>query len=479
MKSVHFIGIGGAGMSGIARVLLQWGVRVSGSDAQDSPVVAQLRELGARVHIGHAQSHVTETGTDTVVVSSAIGVDNPELQWAYAAGVRVVPRAAALGSLLLDRRGVAVSGTHGKTTTTSMLATALQHLGAEPGYVIGGALVTSGLGAEAGGGDLMVVEADESDGSFLMLDPAIAVVTNVEADHMDNYATVEEIHTSFTRFVDRIGHGLVACADDPGARKVAEHARERGADVRTFGITPEADYRIADIAAEGFATTCTVTFPEDDPTPDEQPLRLRVALPGRHNALNAAAAVAALHMLGYAPKAALEAVATFTGTARRFELKGTVSGVGVYDSYAHHPTEVTADLRAARAALHSVAVTARTAPGRIVAVFQPHLFSRTRIFAREFAQALDQADEVVVLPIYPAREAPEPGVTSQLIADKAEHVRVHTPEATDWDAVAAHLTELPTPGDIVLIMGAGDVTRLGPRLISALELRETGRASGN
>ncbi|MDS1269397.1 UDP-N-acetylmuramate--L-alanine ligase [Lipingzhangella sp. LS1_29] len=481
MKRVHFIGIGGAGMSGIARVLLQRGVGVSGSDAVDSAVLTELSELGAQVHVGHAETNVSTAGADTVVVSSAVRDDNPELCWSRAAGIRVLPRASVLGSLLLDRRGVAVAGTHGKTTTTSMLTSALQHLGADPGYVIGGSLVSNGIGADAGAGDLMLVEADESDGSFLMLDPAIAVVTNVEADHMDNYATLDEIHASFASFADRVGHGLIACADDPGARKVAEHARMRGVDVRTFGTAAEADYRLADISAEGFATTCTITFPHDQPAPEQQSLRCRVELPGRHNIRNAAATIAVLHMLGYAPQDARDAVATFRGTARRFEPKGTVAGVRVYDSYAHHPTEVAADLRAARSALQSVSDATGSAPGRIVAAFQPHLFSRTRIFASEFAAALSQADEIAVLPIYPARESPQPGVTAHLISDEIDSGRVHTLDSADWETVATRLVEQTRPrsGDIVVTMGAGDVTHLGPQIVSVLERRGMERGNGD
>ncbi|MBB4930949.1 UDP-N-acetylmuramate--alanine ligase [Lipingzhangella halophila] len=465
---VHLIGMGGAGMSGIARVLLQRGVPVSGSDAKDSDLLRHLEELGATVHVGHAAEYVG--GADSVVVSSAVRDDNPELAEARRRGLHVLPRAAALGTLLLDRMGVAVAGTHGKTTTTSMLTALLQYLGAEPGYVIGGTLVTTGLGADAGAGDVLVAEADESDGSFLMLSPKIAIVTNVEADHLDNYGGLEEIHANFAAFVDRVDDTLVVGIDDPGARKVAEVARERGKRVRTYGEAPEADYRVHGLSAEGFSTAFTL----DAGGPD--PVRCTVAVPGRHNVLNAAAAVAVADELGHDPEVAAEGLAAYTGTARRFEFKGEAGDVAVYDSYAHHPTEIAADLRAAHTALESRPEAGEAAPekgngarARVVAVFQPHLYSRTRIFATEFAEALALADEVVLLPIYAAREDPEPGVDSGLVARGIAHGRVHRPaeraDAVRWAA------ELARPGDIVLTMGAGDVTELGPRIVE--ELRAT------
>ncbi|KUP97936.1 UDP-N-acetylmuramate--L-alanine ligase [Thermobifida cellulosilytica] len=454
---VHFVGIGGAGMSGIARVLLQRGVEVSGSDARDSALLRELEELGATVHVGHAAEHV---GTaDTVVVSSAVRDTNPELVEARSRGLRVLPRAAALGALLLDRHGVAVAGTHGKTTTTSMITVVLQHLGAEPGYVIGGQLVTTGLGADAGAGDVIVVEADESDGSFLMLSPRIAVVTNVEADHLDNYGGLEEIHANFAAFVDRVSDTLVVGVDDPGARRVADVARERGRKVLTYGESETADYRVSDIAAAGFTTEFTLHPPSGDP------VHCTLAVPGRHNVLNAAAAVAVADELGHDPEVAVEGLAEFAGTARRFEFKGEAGGVRVYDSYAHHPTEIAADLDAARAALRSRAA-AGGPEGRVVVLFQPHLFSRTRIFAAEFAAALTKADEVVVLGIYAAREDPEPGVTSELITDRVGHDRVcYQPDRAE---AVRRVASVARPGDIVLTMGAGDVTELGPEIVAAL-----------
>ncbi|MFE9242043.1 UDP-N-acetylmuramate--L-alanine ligase [Nocardiopsis sp. NPDC006938] len=456
----HFIGLGGAGMSGIARVLLQSGVEVSGSDARDSETLRELERMGATVFVGHAAENLGKA--DTLVVSSAIREDNPELAEARARGIRVLPRAAALGALLLGREGVAVSGTHGKTTTTSMVTVVLQHLGADPGYVIGGKLVTTGLGADAGLGEVIAVEADESDGSFLMLSPKVAVVTNVEADHLDNYSGIDEIHANFADFVERVERTLVVGIDDPGARTVAELARERGKRVRTYGEAEDADYRITRIRARGFTTEFTLT------TADGEPIDGTLAVPGRHNVLNAAAAVAVADELGHDLEIAVEGVADFAGAARRFELKGEGNGVGVYDSYAHHPTEIDADLRATRAALRSFSEDSEEEipEGRVVALFQPHLYSRTRIFAEEFATALSLADEVVVTEVYAAREDPEPGVTGELITSRVTHDRVrYVPERADAVRTAAALA---SPGDIVLTMGAGDVTELGPLIVEEL-----------
>lgn len=456
----HFIGLGGAGMSGIARVLLQSGVEVSGSDARDSETLRELEQMGAQVFVGHAAENLGKA--ETLVVSSAIREDNPELAEARARGIRVLPRAAALGALLLGREGIAVSGTHGKTTTTSMVTVVLQHLGVDPGYVIGGKLVTTGLGADAGVGEVIAVEADESDGSFLMLSPKVAVVTNVEADHLDNYSGIDEIHANFANFVDRVERTLIVGIDDPGARTVAELARERGKRVLTYGEAEDADYRITRIRARGFTTEFTLT------TADGEPIDGTLAVPGRHNVLNAAASVAVADELGHDLEVAVEGIADFAGAARRFELKGEGDGVGVYDSYAHHPTEIDADLRATRAALRSFSEDSdeEIPEGRVVALFQPHLYSRTRIFAEEFAAALSLADEVVVMEVYAAREDPEPGVTGELITSKVSHDGVrYVPDRADAVRTVAALAR---PGDIVLTMGAGDVTELGPLIVEEL-----------
>jgi len=448
---VHFIGIGGSGMSGIARILLKRGVRVSGSDAKGSATVNELRELGATVHLGHAAANIA--GVDTVVVSTAIRDSNPELAEALRQDLRVIPRAAALASVMAGRVGVAIAGTHGKTTTTSMLTVALQKCGADPSYCVGGQLVTTGLGADEGAGEAFVAEADESDGSFLMLAPEIAVVTNVEADHLDNYGDPRAVHDSFARFVERISGTLVLCLDDPGSAALLPKAIERGLTVRTYGVTEGADYRLSEVRPDGFGTVFTV----------EGRGEVRLAVPGAHNALNACAAIAVADALGLPFAEIRDGLAAFTGAKRRFEAKGEAGGVAVYDSYAHHPTELAADLRAARDV-----VAAYSGTGRVIAVFQPHLYSRTRFFADEFGIALALADEAIVLDVYGAREDPEPGVSGALVAGKVPLPAAQVAYEPDRAKIPALVAARARPGDIVLTMGAGDVTELGPKIVAEL-----------
>jgi UDP-N-acetylmuramate--alanine ligase len=470
---VHFIGIGGAGMSGIARVMLERGVAVSGSDSGSPGMLSELAALGADVHTGHAADHLG--AADTVVVSSAIRPSNPELAEARRRGLRVLPRAAALAAIMAGRRATAVAGTHGKTTTTSMITTILRECGAAPGYVIGGVLAETGLGAEDGTGQDLVVEADESDGSFLMLSPYVAVITNVEADHLDNYSGLAEIQSAFEAFARRIAPGgtLITCADDPGARAVAEASRGLPIRVRSYGTSPSADYRVSGITARGMGGTFTITAPGQAASSDADAPRSRpfgkftgpisIAVPGRHNVLNAAAAFAAAAELGLAGPPAAAALQAYRGAQRRMEPKGDEDGVRVLDSYAHHPTEVAADLAAARDLADG---------GRVIAIFQPHLFSRTRIFLAEFGAALGLADEAIVMDIYAAREDPEPGVTGRLVADAVPAGRArYVPDAAQVPAV---ITEIAKPGDVVLTMGAGDVTKLGPVIVAAL--RDRGNA---
>jgi len=457
---VHFAGIGGAGMSGIARIMLARGVSVSGSDSAASAALTELEALGARVHVGHRAEYLGEA--DTLVVSSAIRQENPELAEARRRGIRVLHRAGALASLMFGRRVIAVTGTHGKTTTTSMITTVLRETGADPGYVIGGVLAATGVGAADGGGHDFVAEADESDGSFLMLAPDAAVVTNVEADHLDNYGTAEAYRASFGAFAARITPGglLVTCADDPGARELAGQARGRGLRVRTYGESADADYRVSGTRAKGMRTTFTVRSTTSPFGTIDSDVTLEV--PGEHNALNAAAAFAAVVELGIAPRAAAAALASYGGAARRMEPKGEACGVRVLDTYAHHPTELAADLRAARAIADG---------GRVIAVFQPHLYSRTRIFATEFGAALGNADEAVVLDVYAAREDPEPGVTGKLVADAVPGGAARYVESFgDAPRVVASVA---APGDLVLTMGAGDITRLGPLVLAELAISGT------
>ena len=453
---VHFAGIGGAGMSGIARIMLARGVRVSGSDAKASDMLTTLASLGADVHVGHDAANLADA--DTLVVSTAIRPDNPELAEARRRGLRILHRADALASVMIGKRTVAVAGTHGKTTTTGMLTTILLASGADPGYAIGGVLTGTGLGAAWGDGDIFVAEADESDRSFLRLSPDAAIVTNIEADHLDNYASLAEIQDTFAAFARRIAPGglLVLCADHPGTRALAAAAAELPLLVRSYGESPTADYMVTGVAPHGMGISLTMTADRQLPAGDGEQ-RIGLAVPGRHNALNAAAAFAAAVELGIGWPQAAAGLAAYRGAQRRLELKGEGAGVRVLDSYAHHPTELTADLRAAREI---------AGDGRVIAVFQPHLYSRTRIFATEFGAALALADRAFVLDVYAAREDPEPGVTGQLVADAVPMRRArYLPDAA---AVPPAVAAAARPGDIVLTMGAGDVTNLGPLLLSAL-----------
>jgi UDP-N-acetylmuramate--alanine ligase len=450
---VHFVGIGGAGMSGIARVLLARGATVSGSDAKESRTTAALRALGATVHLGHDAEHVR--GADTVVVSTAIRPENPELIAARALGLRVLPRAEALAALMAGRRGVAVAGTHGKTTTTSMLTVAVQHCGVDPSFAIGGDLNEAGSHAHHGSGDLFVVEADESDGSFLAYHPHAAIVTNVEPDHLDHYgdaAAVDRAFEDFVRTVDRQGF-LVACADDPGARRLVELARRDGVDVRTYGTRHEADLRLDALTVSG----ATSRYEPVLRGRRLQPVTLGV--PGRHLALNSGAALLAGIGLGLPEAQLAEGLSGFTGVRRRMELKGTVAGIRVYDDYAHHPTELTAQLAAAREVVGA---------GRLVVAFQPHRYSRTLAFAAEFGQALAAADEVVVMEVYAAGEDPIPGASGATVAAAVPLPAERVVFEPSWTAVPQLLAERASPGDLVLTLGAGDVTGIGAEVLRVL-----------
>lgn len=464
---VHLIGIGGAGMSGIARILLARGVTVSGSDARESRAVTALRALGARVELGHDAAHLQHDGEDapTVVVSTAIRESNPELAAVRARGLDVVHRAVALAALTEGRRLVAVAGTHGKTSTTSMTTVALQHTGADPSFAIGGDLSVSGSGAHHGSGDVFVVEADESDGSFTAFAPSVAVVTNVEPDHLDHHGDAQAYHAVFRGFLDRLvpGATLVACADDPGAEDVAVAAERAGITVLRYGRTATGtrDARLLDFTPDGAGSRSRFRT-------DGVEHELRLGVPGEHMVLNALGAFLTGVVLGRDPAELLAGLAGFGGVQRRFEFKGRVRGVSVYDDYAHHPTEVAATLRAARE-------TAGTTPGRrgrVLVAFQPHLYSRTRLFAGGFGEALSLADEVLVLEVYGAREDPEPGVGPTLITDavRLPPERVH--RAPSFESVPETLASLAADGDTVITMGAGDVTVLGPEILRALAAGE-------
>jgi UDP-N-acetylmuramate--alanine ligase len=450
---VHFIGIGGAGLSGIARIMLARGVRVSGSDARESRTLAALEALGATVHVGHRAEQVV--GADTVVVSTAVRADNPEVVAAQERGVRVLPRSAALESVMQGRTVVAVAGTHGKTTTTSLLTVALQHCGADPSFAIGGELNESGSNAHDGSGELFVAEADESDGAFLVYRPTGAIVTNVEADHLDNYGTEEAYREAFSQFLDRIRPGgfLVACVDDAGAAALAEEAAARGIDVVGVGESEAATVRAEGLRFAGATSTFQVV---------QQGRRLgevSLRIPGRHYVLDALAALATGLRLGFAFDDLRRGLEAFSGTRRRMELKGEVGGVRVYDSYAHHPNEIAGDLQAARSL---------AGEGRVVAAFQPHLVSRTKIFGPAMGEALGAADEVVVMDVYVAREDPEPGVNGAMVASHVPLPPDRVQFVPSWSATPAALVERARPGDVVITLGAGDVTLVGPEVLALL-----------
>ena len=441
---VHFIGIGGVGMSAVARIMVARGVPVSGSDAKDLPVMADLASAGASIAVGYAAANLGDA--QTVVAGSAIRPDNPELAAAKEAGLPVLHRSEALAATMGDDVVVTVAGTHGKSTTTSMVTVLLQGAGLDPSFAIGANVPALGVNAAHGSSGIFVAEADESDGSFLNYRPRIAVVTNVEPDHLDHYGTPEAVYASFDSFAGLLPPDgvLIACADDAGALALAERVRARGTvRVVLYGTAEGSDLVLHD----GGPGDVAVSTPEGRFT-------LELQVPGRHNALNAAAAFAVARELEVEPAAAAAALADFSGASRRFELKGQGRGVRVYDDYAHHPTEVRAALTAARS----------VAGGKKVHVlFQPHLFSRTREFATEFAAALNLADTALVLDIYPAREDPIPGVTSQLIVEHLERGAL----IGAADAVAA-VAAAAAEGDIVLTAGAGDVTAYGPRIVEAL-----------
>ncbi|MFD8599399.1 UDP-N-acetylmuramate--L-alanine ligase [Kitasatospora sp. NPDC059646] len=454
MHAPHFIGIGGAGMSGLAKILAVRGAAVSGSDAKESDTVRALRELGATVFVGHAAEHLP-AGTSSVVVSSAIRADNPELVAARERGIPVVHRSDALAALMGGRRALAVAGTHGKTTTTSMLAVSLGELGLEPSYAIGGDLDLPGSNAHHGAGEIFVAEADESDRSFHKYAPEVAIVLNVELDHHANYASMEEIYESFETFVGRIvpGGTLVVSADHEGARELTRRVAGRdGLNVVTVGAAEDADVRVLSVAARGMTSEVTVEL-------GGERLTFTVSVPGRHYAHNAVAALAAGVALGVPAEGLAKALGAYTGVRRRLQLKGEARGVQVIDSYAHHPTEMAADLEAIREAAGA---------GRVLVVFQPHLFSRTQQLAEEMGQALALADASVVLDIYPAREDPIPGVTAELIIDAARRAGADVRAEHEFAAAPAVLAGLARPGDLVLTMGAGDVTNLGPEILAAL-----------
>ena len=446
LGKVHFIGIGGSGMSGIARILIGMGHVVTGSDLRDSSNVAALRELGAKIYIGHDQSHLGNP--DTVVVTSALWPTNPEYLLAKERGIPVIHRSQALAKLASSKRLIAVAGAHGKTTSTGMVITALMAMGQDPSFVNGGVINSVGQSSSSGTGELFVIEADESDGSFLLYDTAISLITNVDPDHLDHYGSIEAFHRVFADFANKSKELVVISSDDQGAKEVAKLITKP---MITFGEAKDATVRVQNIREDARVSFELVYKDEKSSA--------KLILAGRHNALNAAGAVATLVSLGFDFQASVLEVAKFEGTERRFELHGQERGVSVYDDFAHHPTEVQAALNGARAVVGS---------GKLITVFQPHLYSRTRLFAKEFAQVLAESDEVVLLDIYAAREDPEPGVTGELILNNfSDQSRIHY--APNWEEASAKAASLADSGDFIVTMGCGDVYRMVPQLLQALK----------
>jgi UDP-N-acetylmuramate--alanine ligase len=454
---VHIMGIAGAGMSGLARIMLARGLAVSGCEGRESVTVSALRALGADITIGHSLEHLDSA--DTLVYTTAINPKNFELVAAKERGMRVLRRATALAAMITGKRSVAVAGTHGKTTTTSLLTVAAQACNLDPSFAIGGNLYESGLNAHAGTGDLFIVEADESDGSFLLLRPELAIVTNVEADHLENHGDLEGVFRAFELFVDRIAAdgALISCADDPGAARITEYARGRGVRVRSYGVSADADLRVSDIIEHADGVEFTVHS-------DGGSRRLWLgSLLGHHMALNATAAYGMAIELAMDLSRVEQAWRGFKGVHRRFDFRGERQGIRVYDDYAHHPTEVAAALSAARSIVPP--------GGRLVAVFQPGTYSRTQTFALEFGTALAVADVAVVMDIFPAREEPIPGVTGALIAERVPLPADSVSYEPSWGATAHRVAEVLRPGDVVMTMGIGDVHLLCPEILAAIDAK--------
>jgi len=443
---VHFVGIGGTGMSGIAEVLCTLGYKVSGSDTADSATTRRLARLGATVHRGHAAANVL--GTDCIVVSSAIRPDNPELMEARAQRIPIVPRAEMLAELMRFRRGIAVAGTHGKTTTTSLTASILAEGGMDPTFVVGGQLLAAGANARLGSGDWLVAEADESDGSFLRLNPLIAIVTNIDADHLENYGgDFARVQAAFHEFLHRLPfYGLaVLCIDDA---EVARLAADTPRHVMTYGVSADADVRAEDIEQDGAAMTFTLCLPENNR------IRVRLALPGRHNVLNALAAAAVGWQLGVAPEAIAAALGSFEGIGRRFNLLGEVvtptgARVQLVDDYGHHPRELAAVFEAARGGWSD---------RRLVVAFQPHRYSRTRDLFDDFAGVLSDVDALVLTEVYPAGESPIAGADAKALARAIRaRGRIDPVVVGGADELAGVLPDVLRDGDLLLMMGAGDI----------------------
>jgi UDP-N-acetylmuramate--alanine ligase len=448
---IHFVGVGGAGMSGIARICLDRGLKVSGSDMRQSTTLDALALAGGIIHVGHAADNVA--GAKTVVISSAIKEGNVEVQAARKEQIPIITRAEALATLLEGFTSIAVAGTHGKTTTTSMLTIALQRLGMDPSFAIGGTPHDSRANSHQGKGQIFVVEADESDGSFTEYCPDFAIITNVEVDHVDHFADRAAIDEAFEELVGTVKKAVVLCADDEGSARLASAARDRGLDTYLYGEASGADLRISHIHTSGSGSHYRATW--------QGTVLGEVSLSvlGRHNVANSAAALAMLMIVNAPPAAAIASLSEFTGVARRFELRGSARGIRIIDDYAHHPTEVRATIAAARLA---------AGDGRVIVIFQPHRYSRTLAFGEEFAEALAAADYVILLDIYSAGEEVIPGASSAAIASRTCTLGGDSDFEPNQMRAIERAIERSRSGDIILTMGAGDVTSLAPAILAAL-----------
>ena len=468
IKRVHFIGIGGVGMSGIARVAHDQGMQVSGSDLRASKYTDQLKEAGIDVHIGHDAANIPEGDDVVVVVSTAILGNNPEYKSAQERGLQIWHRAQMLARLGVGKRTLAVAGTHGKTTSSSMLAYTLDAMGLQPSFLIGGMVRSYGTNAHSGAGEYYVVEADESDKSFTYLDPYVVMCTNIEADHLDHYSGLDEIRAKFAEFMGQVPEDgwLVVCGDEDDLMQVASGVDRR---MVSYGFGDDCNAHIESFTPRGVGSDFVLTLP--DGTRVNGHVKQN---PGKHNVLNAAGVITTAWVLGYPAQQAADALAGFAGVARRFDLVGEADGVTVVDDYAHHPTEIAATLKAA----------AQLGFNRVQVIFQPHRYSRVGLFTEvlrdDFAVAFDAADTLTFMDVYPAGEMPIPGVSGKTFLDV---VLAHEGHPQDYYEprrleLVPHLLERVAPGDLVITMGAGDVTAVGPELIAALRVREQSRTDG-
>ena len=451
IRRVHFVGIGGSGMSGIAEVLLNLGYRVSGSDLVESDTTLRLQRLGAEVVMGHRSENLRDA--DVVVISSAVRKDNPEVIAAHERIIPVIPRAEMLAELMRMKYGVAIAGTHGKTTTTSMIATVLAHGGLDPTAVIGGKLNSFGSNAKLGQGELLVAEADESDGSFLKLSPTIAVVTNIDPEHLDHYRNLEEIQKAFLEFINKVPfYGLaILCLDQENVQALIPQVQKRYV---TYGLSSQANFRAADISYHGLTTSFRVFANERELG------QISIQMPGLHSVYNALAAIATASELDVNFEVVRQALGSFSGVQRRFQIKGEWDGVMVVDDYGHHPTEIKATLSAAKSGWGR----------RTVVIFQPHRYSRTRDLFKEFLTAFNQADVLFLTGIYPAGEDPIPGVDVQGLYEGIKgHGHKDVTLVLDKSAILDRLLPRLKPGDMVFTLGAGDVWKTGEALIKKLK----------